>query len=763
MNCSVAPRLGHALALLLTAALPTAVALAQTAPIPPKPAADEIVSLSVFEVSSSQPGRYQAEEAASGGRLRTNIMDTPTTVTVLTRDFIEDLGTLRVLDAAKYVAGIGEATIPNALDRVNIRGFQSDGRRVDGFSTSDQANYDSVGIERMEIIKGPDALLQPAGVPGGTINLVTKRPRFSPGGSITVQAGQYDSNRVELDSTGPLDAAKKFAYRFVGSVHDSDGYTQRTYRKSMFAMPSFSWRVSPDSLLTVRYEYYDFDANVSEGIPVDPSVGTNSPFKLLAGVPRDFSPGLDGDREFRQVQSQTATFLFTSTITEKLSVRAAGRLSDINTPDRGFGWGQNVNGGARDPLTGLWVGGFVFASTAPYASSVAPVQSRTFTHTGTRQGQKLRYRDLQNDWVYTADFNGIGTLTSAGFAYAYEHQNLQANAQTALPFNVDNFVFDAAAPTQAALNTDRRRTLSRVQLYLTEKVELLNKRVILTAGVTNLTFDGTFGNKLTNAGRMFAGSGSTNTANYGIVAKPVENVSVYWGHAESAVPSINFEQVTLGTAPTFSVGKQNEYGVKVQLLDKRVMLTVGHYDIDQSGYTLANPANLTSPPPPVLLPALILTRIASGWEYQVTATVTKQLSVIASYADTKNRDPNGIPFRSSAEKLGAIYVRYAFDRGALKGFGAGLGANYLGRRAGDVATGYTAASTPTSLIPNQPSFYLPAQTLLDLNLSYTAKNWVYRVNVANLLDKDNYPAGGTRSSVVVGNPRTISGSVTWKF
>ena len=741
--------------------------VAQTAPAspsaPPTSSSDEVVSLSVFEVSAGKVGRYQADESASGGRIRTNIMDAPTTVNVLTREFIEDIGTLRVLDAAKYIAGIGEATIPNALDRVNIRGFQSDGRRVDGFSTSDQANYDTAGVERMEVIMGPDALLQPAGVPGGTINLVTKRPKFTRSGYITVQAGEYDANRVELDTTGPLGDSRKFAYRFVGAVHDSDGYVQRSYRKSEFINPSFTWRIAGNTQLTIRYEYYNFDSTNAEGVPVDPSVGTHDAFKILAGLPRDFSPALDGDRQFRRVTSHYGSFLLTSTVTDRISVRAAGRISEIDTPDRGFGWGPSANGGARDPRTGLWVGGTVFGGAPNFTAAVAPAMSRTFNHTGTLQGQRLRYRDLQNDWAYTAEFNGIGSQTGAGFAYAFEHQNLQANAQTARPFSVDTFVFDTTQPAQAALNTDRRRQISRTQLYLTEKLEFFQKRVVLSGGVTNLTFNGFFGNKLTNGGLMFEGDGSTNTANYGIVVKPLVNISVYWGRSESAVPTVNFEQVATGAAPRFSVGIQKEYGAKFQLLEKRVMFSVAHYDIDQSGYTLANPANLTSPPPPVLLPPLILTRIARGWEYQLTATPLKGLSLIAGYADTRNRDPNDIPFRSSAEKMWSAYVRYEFTRGHLKGFAAGLGGNWMGKRAGDVATGYAAASTATNPIPNQPSFYLPEQTLVDLNLSYARQNWIYRLNVMNLFDEENYPASGTRTSVYVGNPRNFSGSVTWKF
>jgi iron complex outermembrane receptor protein len=751
---------------------PAMVAFAQT----PAPAAapkeeTEVVVLSPFSVSTSQPGRYQADESASGGRIRTSIMDTPATVTVLTREFMSDIGTGRVLDAAKYVAGISEATIPNGLDRVNIRGFQSDGRRVDGFSTSDQANYDPAGIERMEVIMGPDALLQPAGVPGGTINLVTKAPKFQAGGYLKVQAGQYDANRVEADVTGPLGTSNKLAYRVVSAWQDSDGYVQRSFHKSLYLLPSLTWRIAPTTELTVRFEHFDFETNAMEGLPVDPSVGTNSTFKLLPGIAHDFSPSIGEDYEYRKVHSNTGSFLFTSTVTERLAVRAAGRIAEIDTPDSGLVWGPvpNVQGGARDPMTGLWVGGSTFASTAPYAASAAPTYTTVFNHTGTKQGQVLRYRDFQNDWAYTVEFNGIKSVTSAGFAYAFEQQHLQAATQAAKQFNTAAFVYDSAAPTVAALNTNRIRELTREQFYLTERAEFFGGRGVINAGVSNLNFNGLFGNKLSAAtatavaGQIYPGSGNTTTYNYGVVVKPLPSVSFYAGHSENAVPTTNFQQVAAGTAPVFARGTQNEYGVKVQLLDKRVMLSVSHYEIDQTGYTIANPGNLTSPPPAVLLPALVVSREASGWEFQATASLTKNLSLIGSYADTTNRDPNGVPFRGAAEKMGAAYLRYEFKDGSLKGFAIGMGANYLGKRAGDQASGITAASTSTHIIPNQPSYYLPARTLADLNLSYARKDWVYQLAVKNLFDEVDYAASQTRFSVYMGNPRNVSGSVTYKF
>lgn len=774
MNPSVVSPRGRALARLLSSAPLAAVALAQTGPSSSSPASDEIVQLSVFEISAAQVGRYQAEESASGGRIRVNLMDTPATVSVLTRDFIEDVGSLRVLDAAKYVAGINEATIPNALDRVNIRGFQSDGRRVDGFSWSDQANYDTAGIERMEVIKGPDALLQPTGVPGGTINLVTKRPKFSRGGSLTVQAGQYDANRVELDATGPLGDSKTLAYRFVTSLHDSDGYSRGVFRKSFFAAPSLTWRVTPKSQLTLRYEYYNFKTTVLEGLLVDPSVGTNDPLRLVSWIPLDFNPALGPEYQFRRVESHTGTLLFTSAISDRLSVRVAARYSEDATPDSGFGWGQNTQGGSRNPLTGLWVGGLIYSSTAPYTATAAPALSRTFNHTGSSSIQHLRYRDLQNDWAYAVGNDFVNSTTSAGFSYGFEHQNQDGFVLTARPFTIDTFTPDTAAPTVGAQNNARRRELARTQFYLTEKAEFLKGRLILSAGASHLSFNGYFGSKISTAaqtgiaGRMFEGSGSESTLNYGVVVKPLRDVSLYFGHSESAVPTSNFQSVYErllqdGRDIRFSLGKQDEVGLKVQLLDNRVTASVSYYEINQSNYSLANPANLTSPPPPVVLPALLTDRIAKGWEYQVAASLSRSLSLIASYSDSTNRDPNNVPFRGAAEKSGAAYLRYEFKTGALQGLAIGLGANYLGKRAGDQASGFTSASTATNVIANQPSFYLPARTLADMNLTYSRQKWSYRVAVSNLFDKVDYAASQTRSSVYIGNPRNITGAVTWKF
>jgi len=95
---------------------------------------EEIVRLSPFAVEErTDIGRYQAVESSSGSRIHTNLMDSPQSITVLTNEFIADIGAGRVFDALKYVAGIGVGSNPDLQDLMNVRGFLSGNSTIDGF------------------------------------------------------------------------------------------------------------------------------------------------------------------------------------------------------------------------------------------------------------------------------------------------------------------------------------------------------------------------------------------------------------------------------------------------------------------------------------------------------------------------------------------------------------------------------------------------------------------------------------------------------
>jgi len=743
--------------------------------VTPQTDTEELVTLNPFEVSSTAPARYQSAAAAAGGRIAANIMDTPTTVTVLTSDFINDVGVARVLDVAKFVAGVSEARLPSAQDRLAIRGFEITGRRVDGFSTSDLANYDHGGIERIEVVKGPDALLHPSGAPGGTINLVTKKPQFTYGGSVKIQLGEYSTNRAEVDVTGPL--SQNFAYRAVLAGQESDGYVSRHSRRSFLFTPSLTWRIAPQSNLTLRYEYYDFKATDDIGLPTDPSVGTGDAVKGWAGLPRTFNPTFGRNSEFRATTTHSATLLFTSTITDRLSVRLAGRISEVSQPYGEHyirtkfatpvpaGW-TNIN-----PLTGAYDPNFIYDPNPPYGPIPAPPTSTVLELSGTDGVYRHnRLRDLQNDWSYIVDADAAKSTTLVGFAYTYSTFNADVRPHIAPSIDISKGEYYPSGPiVHGPINQMRRQGSSNYQVYLTEQLELFDSRLVLSGGVSHVTFNAFSGDKMwaatatRTAGHMYPGSGSQSTYNYGIVVKPIESVSLYYGHSENAVPVGNFEQVALGNAPTFAVGEQDEVGLKGSFLEGRIIASVAYYEIAQSGYAIYNPGNFANPPPDTLLPDLYVSREVEGWEFQVTGSITSSLSLIASYTDATSRDPNGNMLASVPEEMANAYLRYEFLRGPAKGLALALGATYLGESPIENVSGYTPASTPTNLIPIRPSGILPSRTVVDATVSYTRANWSYSLTVANALDKEYFAAADWRFRLVPGTPRNIYGSATWKF
>jgi len=123
-----------------------------------------------------------------------------------------------------------------------------------------------------------------------------------------------------------------------------------------------------------------------------------------------------------------------------------------------------------------------------------------------------------------------------------------------------------------------------------------------------------------------------------------------------------------------------------------------------------------------------------------------------------------VRFRANPEHFGALFVNYHFDQGSLKGFSVGAGYVFQGKAAGDSASGVTNASTTTTYIPNQPSFYIPAYGLLNLTASYRFNpHWIIRFYLDNALDK-SYIAGSLNANAVMpGIPINPHGSVTYSF
>jgi iron complex outermembrane receptor protein len=719
---------------------------------PSAPAKEEVLVLSPFVVSSAAAARYQASEATSGTRVRLSLFDSTQSVSVVTRDLIEDVGAGRVVEAAKYVAGVYESTIPNAQDRTTIRGFQNDGATMDGFSYFSFANADPALIERIEVVKGPNAIMAPQGVPGGTVNLVSKKPIFADRGSVSVQAGRYFASRGELD-VNQVVTPGKLAVRVVAAGQDADDYGQGNFHQGFIVMPMATYRFGPATELTVQVEAYNWRALNFTGIPVSLYATSTGHWQTLEGIPRDFSAQRDDITRHQSAQHYRA--FFTTSFGDHLSMRLAANLIESTATSVQLNIGAASNQvTTTDPATGLRVWDGTTRNDAPL-----------FTLGGSVNNQDRTYANLQNDFVYEIKNDSLKSTTVAGWAvnFAATHHEKNQNFTVISPQNLASYAYSAYTLTNVTgINT---RYFRDQQFYVNETLSLLQERLLLSAGVSRDWYYSENSDEL-RAIRGHVAPEATLPSG-GLVFKLTPDLALYYGYSKqtSAInPTVTATSTNTNLFNT-QTSKQHEFGVRARLFDNRLSTTLAYFDIKQNNFSIPNPANSANPVPSPLLPPLFSDRLAHGVELELNFAVNANLSLVGNGTVMRNRDANGIAFRGTAEKSGAFWANYAFAKGTpLGGLSVGLGADYLDKRAGDAASGVTSASTATNIIRVQPSFWLPARTLLNASAVYRLDaHWRAQLNIDNLLNKDYLQSATGRTNVWVGAPLNAKLTVTYSF
>jgi iron complex outermembrane receptor protein len=776
------------------AALPSA-AFSQPA-TPADPAStrnDEVVQLPEFVITETPDNPYISKRALSASRVAMNLQDIPQTVSVVTSEFLKDSQSFRMLDAAKYVTPIVESTLPYGGDRYMIRGFQVSHEFVDGAEISGQDGYSMslapYNIERVEIIKGPNAILVPGGSPGGQMNPITKSPIMKDQASVTLDLGQYFTNAVSTDVNRVL--TKKIAARFVAAYWDSDGYAKNQFRAGYLFAPSLSWQLSPTNKLVVKAEFMQNRETNLGGLPLDPSIGSDGYAIIAKGLPRDWSFGGDDGFDARHRATERITMELFSELGEHVSSRLQLMANHVTREDAGGTSGAILGtSGSRNPNTGKYEPGVLWTldqtgPTAVATSSIVPLPDpSTYVYSRSYGAVDLWYSEahLRNEYAAKFDTSYVKSTTVAGFASNFSKVQFKSYEAVARPNVANNNLGAITYPRltylePALTNTGGNRTGKQedLQVFVYENASFLQDRLQLSAGVSRffgqLTRVDSTGLLPANTYPSYNLSDTAKT--FGIVVKPIKAVSLFYGYNSSGgtMPG----SLNPGTyAPSFraAAGKQKEFGVKVSTLGDKLTASLSHFDIEQQNYSVPNSdyytlialgklAEAAALPNP-----LYLNLVSKGWEFESTYALNKNLTLIGNYTSFKMRQPiTDVRVRAVPDHSGAIYVDYRFTEGTLKGFGANVGVDYKSDVVGENATGYTTTKPLPGgvFVPVQPSFLVAGRTLVNVGVSYRAKDWSARLQVANALDKDYILAAGSRGAVVVGDPRSVKFSVTKDF
>lgn len=698
---------------------------------------EDVVILSEFTVSSDSADRYRSADAISAVRVRAPLIDTPSSISVITRDMIDDLGAGRLFDATRYVAGVQEGRGIQFQDRMILRGFESNGQRtVDNFIQPDDAdNISEILVDRIEVTKGPNAILSPAGAPGGSINVILKAPLYQQRRSVSATVGLYDAQKLTLDVSGPFSEGSPMAYRLVGAFQDSRRYWDDEAKiKNKVLAPMISYRFSDTTMLTAKLVLAENWIFREPLLILDDSVdaGTGDPYL----APNIKHKSRNHIQPWSHVGTHTADLFLqlTTKLADKFALRVAanGRYYFEDSEQEFINF-SSLPQNRYNPTTGEATPGFTWANVeGAWVSTPSPwFNPAAIPVRGDKQATRRKNLNFQADLAFTEQFGEVSSQTVLGLALNRRDAYGRGRNGTlpAIDLTGPEYRGKPVYPANFAFYNEQEFTNG--QAFINQRFGLFQDRLFLTGGILYYDTKTSSRNVLTGAAPSVLDDAKdmwTASALY----KVRDNVSVYYSH------STNASAVIANNAVLWRDGVQDEIGFKTEFFNKRLSFGGAYFEIEQTNVTIPNPARQGDPTQPE---QIVADYGNEGWELELMGRVTDQLSIIATYSNLDMRDSLGRRVRAIADHNAAFLANYRFSgEGMFSGSSVYLGVNYSGRRAGDAATGFTLAN-----VPQQPSFYLKADYTTTLGATWHANERLsFRLNVDNVLDRKDYikVAGG---------------------
>ena len=259
---------------------------------------------------------YLTNTTELGGKFSGSLKDLPQSVSMVTREFMEDRGASTITDMIADMAGVNQAS---SYDDFTVRGFSNgygnlrlvNGMRS-GYGYSDSYFHAplTANLESIEILKGPGASLFGDIAPGGTVNLVTKKPLEEQKSTVNFSVGSFQTLRSSLDIGGPLDKDKKVLYRLNVAYDNARTFRDNNKHKELMIAPSFTFRPADGTQIDVDLVYDNFDGYLDRGMGI-----RNKDFYAL-----DRSFNVNQPTDFFRTKYFTFTTRFTQDLAKDLKL-----------------------------------------------------------------------------------------------------------------------------------------------------------------------------------------------------------------------------------------------------------------------------------------------------------------------------------------------------------------------------------------------------------------------------------------------------------
>lgn len=714
---------------------------------------------------------YNSEYSFSATKIAIKNKELPQALSTVTKELIADRGAFQLSDAVKIASGVSPSSFYNQF---NIRGISQneEGQIINGMRTRQFYFLQplTTNVERVEVLKGPASVTFSSVDPGGSINMVTKKPLAETRREVSLSAGSFSTVRGALDFTGPLNESKTLLYRINGAYQEAQSYRDLVKNNSVLISPSITYLPSDKTAINTELIYSNMVGNLDRGQPIFWAVAgktnlNSTPISLNLGAANDFF--------------KSKELILTANLSHKFSEKISFNASYMKqTWSEDLQEHRTTNAFARD-ITGAEVTSLVGMQMVQRKQLWNTDNLNAYFNFNFNAGKTSHKLLVGYDLQSWNKLKGGGQNAARGFllkdgsvagsfvlANAANYQTVSIGGKT-LPRPNTNY-FDLSNPTYTVRNINDYTLNSRIAIpsaltttdaiYIQEQLKIGKFSALLS--LRNEWFE-----DITNYNAPNEAS-FKNTAlipRIGLTYEVTKNINVYGTYLEGYQPQSNTVTLLPSTgayfwtptsAATFKplISDLKELGVKTELFEKRFTLNAAVYEINQKNILM----NANDPTKPDLLVQRGADR-SRGFETDLAGYILPNWQINASYSfiDAKiiadaNETLVGQRKENVAKHSGNIWTRYNFGANSkLKDLGIGAGMNAQGSR-----------------IPwFSRAFEVPAFTTFDAGIYYTPSksNVQMALNMNNIFDKTYWIGAQNYTRLFPGAPRNFMLTATYKL
>ncbi|MBO9468894.1 TonB-dependent siderophore receptor [Endozoicomonas sp. G2_2] len=653
---------------------------------------------------SEQTRGYAVDAATVGTKTPAALRDIPQSVTVVTRDAIEDRNLDTLDELARRTPGLRVLTNDAGRSSIYARGYEYDEYNIDGLpapmASINGTLPNLAAFDRVEVMRGPSGLFNSTSEMGGIVNLVRKRPTDTFQGHITGRYGRWNQHYLEADVGGPITEDGRLRGRAVAADSDTDGFVDHNDNASQTFYGTLEYDIDPDTTVSLAYLRQERDITVNNGLATDADGN-------LLDIDRSTFFGADWN-DF-SMDSDDVIGELTHRFENGGYGRVAARYSDRNADyNYAFGGGPLGDDG-----------------TVTVAGTAGDIDETAFSA----------------DASYSQPFEALGQVSEFVIGSDYKHYDTDSiRARARLPAtqleDFDEIAYVDFLETGALSANNQKLEEIGVYSKLTfrpiERLALIggarvsDYKVELTDLETGATSERDRNGKLTPYG--------------GLVFDLDAHHSLYASYSEVFKPQTANDENNDLIEPR--EGTQYEAGIKGSYFAGNLNARVSAFNLTDRNYAAGVPGETYS--------AAIGKRTIKGAEVEISGSPIEQFDLIAGYTymdtEVERGDPDAT-FLLMPDHILNLWAQYGFEGGTLDGFSVGGGVTAL------------------SDFSSSQGVEAPGYAVVDAMLGYEFTDQLSgQLNVNNLLDKAYYNrVGSTGTFNFYGAPRSLVASLRYDF